>query len=148
LQLNIEQFFHGEKKISICDAIIDKIIYNEVCVKFVFSDGFYIVGEDEKCTEAYIEIKNCLPDDFSCYSIKRTSTKDGAKVTGTPIALETLSSLLELNKCRIELFLELYDVNYLHWRGVLLPYKEDDLSDHIVIEICGTYPVTYSWIQK
>ena len=53
--------------------------------------------------------------------------------------------MLEPEESMVEIFLELYDYNYLYWRGVLLPHKEQGLSDNVVVEASGCFPMTYWW---
>ena len=72
---------------------------------------------------------------------------EGICALGAPQAPKApeLAGMLETKKYALEIFLELYDFNYLYWRGTLLPYKQQGLSDHVVIETSGCFPTTYFW---
>ncbi len=142
-----EKFPHSPKKVSICDAQIDAIICSDSSVRFVFSKGFSVIadGKTEICSYGYIELSDCEADEFDCYIIHRESSPAGARLNGEPISLVELASMLEPEESLVEIFLELYDFNYLYWRGVLLPHKEQGLSDNVVIEASGCFPMTYWW---
>ena len=90
-------------------------------------------------------ISDCESDEFDCYIIHREPSPAGARLNGNPISLVELASMLEPEENMVEIFLELYDFNYLYWRGVLLPHKEQGLSDNVVIEASGCFPMTYWW---
>lgn len=142
-----EKFPHSPKKVSICDAQIDAIICSDSSVRFVFSKGFSVIsgGKTEICSHGYIELSDCEADEFDCYIIHRESSSAGARLNGEPISLVELASMLEPEESMVEIFLELYDFNYFYWRGVLLPHKEQGLSDNVVIEASGCFPMTYWW---
>lgn len=142
-----EKFPHSPKKVSICDAQIDAIICSDSSVRFVFSKGFSVIsdGKSEICSYGYIELSDCEADEFDCYIIHREPSPAGARLNGEPISLVELASMLEPEESMVEIFLELYDFNYLYWRGVLLPHKEQGLSDNVVIEASGCFPMTYWW---
>ena len=137
----------AEKKFCICDSTIDEIICSEDSVRFVFSKGFYVIDEGVlfSCSYGYVELGNCSPSEISCHIIKREPTQEGAKLLGIPISIVELANVLSVEKQEIELYLELYDFNYLHWRGVLLPYNSHALSDNILIETCGSFPIIFCW---
>ena len=141
-----KKFPHSPKGLSICDAHIDAISCSENMVRFIFFEGFSVITGDtvKKTSKGYIELLNCNADEFSCHIIQRKSTPAGAELRGKPISLTELAELLDSGK-KIEVFLELYDFNYLYWRGVLLPHKRKGLSDNIVIQIGGCFSVTYFW---
>ncbi len=136
-----------EKNFCICDAQIDEIICNENMVRFVFSKGFYVVEKNkvELTSKGDIEFLDCSSDEFICYILQREPTQLGAKVYGQPISLADLANMLIEKNQKIELFLELYDFNFLHWRGTLLPHKAEGLSDNVIIETSGCFSITYSW---
>lgn len=142
-----EKFPHSPKKISICDAQIDTIICSDNSIRFVFPRGFSVISGDKVKISScgYIELSDCDADEFICYIFRRESTPAGARLNGEPISLIELANILEFEERKIEIFLELYDCNYLYWRGVLLPYKEQGLSDNVVIETSGCFPMTYLW---
>ena len=135
------------KKVSICDAQIDTIICSDNSVRFVFTKGFSVIfdGKSEKCSYGYIELSDCEADEFECYIIHRDPSPVGAQINGEPISLAELSNMLEQEDSKVEIFLELYDFNFLYWRGVLLPHKAQGLSDHVIIEASGRFAMTYWW---
>lgn len=141
------KFPHTPKRFCICDAKIDLIACQEKTVRFVFSKGFHLVSCDniQLASTGSIEISNCAANDFSCHVVHRETTPFGAKLFSEPIPLHELARIVNESGRQIEIFLELYDFNCLHWRGVLLPYNMQGLSDHVVIEICGCFPMTYFW---
>ena len=147
MKLIYKNFPSIKKKVSICDAQINEIICFENSVRFVLSDGFSVIScdEEERCSRGYVELGNCDPDEFSCYVVRREATSSGARLYGEPLSLIELSNILKFEKRKIEVYLELYDFNYLYWRGVLLPYKEEGLSDNVVVETNGVFPMTYFW---
>lgn len=142
-----EKFPHSPKKVSICDAQINAIICSDSSVRFVFSKGFSVIsdGKSEICSYGYIELSGCEADGFDCYIIHREPSPTGARINGEPVSLVELASMLEPEESMVEIFLELYDFNYLYWRGVLLPHKEQGLSDNVVVEASGCFPMTYWW---
>lgn len=146
MQYSYIHFPCAEKKFSLCDCTIDKIICNEDSIKFVFSKGFFAVeaGGVASCSSGYVELNNCNPNELSCYIINRKPTQKGAQLLGIPLSIVDLADLLATNERGIEIYLELYDFNYLHWRGVLLPHNSNKLSDNVLIETCGSFPITFS----
>lgn len=147
MKYTYEEFPHAPKKFCICDCHIDAIDCMPDKVRFVFSKGFSVISGDEleESSSGYIELSDCDAGEFSCYIIQRESTPRGARLYGEPVSLNELADMLKFEKRKIEIFLELYDFNYFHWRGVLLPYKKDGLSDEVVIETWGCFPMTYYW---
>lgn len=147
MQYTCPEFPYVSKKISICDARIDDIQCSDNVVRFVFSEGFYVVsgGTIGKSVRGCVELSDCGAEEFTCYIIRRESTPRGAKLYGEEISLSDLANMLAVEKRKIEVFLELYDYEYLYWRGVLLPYNNEGLSDHIILETSGRFPVTYYW---
>lgn len=141
------KFPYLEKRFSICDAQITAIACEKSVVRFIFDKGFFVTedGKSNLASTGYIEFCNCDSEEFSCHIMQRKATQYGATLYGQPISLNELANLLEKENHKVEVFLELYDYNYLYWRGVLLPYKDDNLSDNIVIEIAGSFPVSYFW---
>jgi len=144
MELNFDWFpDFNNKKISICDSKIDKIIYSSDAVQFCFNDGLYLIKNDNisKSGKAYIELQGCDSDEFSCYIIKQKTSKNGAVLKGKPIPLKEIKKLLDKKKFQIEICLELYDFNYMYWRGEVFPYKKRGLSDLVIIEMSGNFPV-------
>lgn len=141
------KFSHSTKQISICDSQIDAIICSDNNVRFVFSKGFFVCSGDTHtmCSCGFVELSNCDADEFDCHIVHREPTPVGARLVGTPISLIELASILEHEERRIEVFLELYDFNYLYWRGTLLPHSAQGLSDNVVIEISGCFPMSFGW---
>lgn len=137
-----------EKKYSICDARIDEILITDCAVRFVFSQGFYVIQNEEitKVGYGYLELTDCEPEDFFCKNIKRMKTRRGPVEIALPISLEALSKMLGKGDKSIEITLELYDFNYLYWRGTLFPHKKGCVSNHFEIETGETYPMTVYYI--
>lgn len=135
------------KKISICDAQIDSIICSDNSIRFIFSRGFSVISGDKVDISScgHLELSDCDPNEFICHIFRRESVPAGARLMGEPISLFDLANILEFAERKIQIFLELYDFNYLYWRGVLLPHKEQGLSDNVVIEASGNFPMTYFW---
>lgn len=138
---------HSEKRFSICDTIIDKITCINDTVRFSFSNGFYLLenGQVTISKAGIVELQHCDSQEFSCQIFKREVSPHGAVLFGQPISLDDLGTLLEREAKKIEIHLELYDFNYMYWRGTLLPYKEEGLSDWVVIETCGCFPMIFLW---
>ena len=144
---NIKHYPYLKKSVSLCDVHIDEIICMENAVRFVFNSGFFLV-EDNKSIQTktgYVEFGECNTDEFICHIVKRIPTQSGAQLFGTPVSIFELSRLLSEGHKKIELFLELYDSEFMYWRGTLLPHKQCGLSDNVVIESSGCYPITYCW---
>ena len=142
-----EKFPCAPKKFCICDAQIDAINCLNSTIRFSFSSGFSVISRDRvvASSRGYIELLDCDADEFNCHIIHRESTPSGARLYGEPVSLIELASILDSEDKKIEIFLELYDFNYLYWRGVLLPHKAKGLSDNVVIETSGCFPMTYFW---
>lgn len=140
-------FPHVDKKISICDSQISRITINDKSVQFYFEDGFCLIKDNQvvRTKVGTVTLHECDPEEFSCTIFKLQATENGAKSLGHPVSLNKLSDYLLQESKRIEVILELYDFNHLYWRGTFIPYKEDGLSDRVLIEICGDYLVTYTW---
>jgi len=138
---------HTNRRISICDAQINTIVCTENVVQFHFFEGFWLIDNNQVSpTKAgYIELVDCNADEFNCHLIRRKATPKGAKLYGLPLSLNELNNLLTQKNRKIEINMELYDFNSLHWRGTLLPYKKRGLSDYVIIETTGCFPITYSW---
>ena len=136
----------SERSVSICDALIYKVSCEDEKVSFFFRNGFCIdeekhwINADQGC----LEFLCCNADEFSCHVIKRTPSKEGDLLQGKPISLCELGNLLDNENRQIEIFLELYDVNNMYWRGVLLPYNPTGLSDRIDIELSGQFAMRYN----
>lgn len=142
-----KKFPHSPKIVSICDAQIDAIICSDNSIRFVFPRGFSVISGDkvEVSSYGYIELSDCDADEFNCHIVQRKFTPSGARLNGEPISLIGLANILKQKERKIEILLELYDFNYLYWRGVLLPHKEQGLSDNVVIEASGCFPMAFYW---
>lgn len=129
---------------SICDMRIDEILYSDNSVRFCFYNGLQRFENDEliRTKTAFIEFGGCNADDFTCHVFKQSATKKGAELYGVPFSLEEIGNMLATNERKIEVYLELYDFNFVYWRGVLLPCNSNGLSDRIDIEISGQVSVT------
>ena len=141
---------HGERWISIHDAHISQILCQEHSVVFCFNDGFDLIenGQLERKLHGHIELLNCNSSDFSCNVIARRPTRQGAKLYGRPVCLEGLNKILASKNMYVEIFLELYGINHLHWRGELLPYKKitrKQLAPLVTIDTMDSFPMIYSW---
>lgn len=147
MKLAYKNFPHLRKDFCICDAHMDAISFSTGSIRFVFSKGLSKVTCDEVETEGkgYIELMDCDAEEFSCYFVQREPTSAGAQIYGKPISLVELANMLSSEESKIEIFLELYDFNYLHWRGVLLPHKNGNLSNHIIIETSGRFTMICCW---
>lgn len=135
------------KNFSLCDAEIDEILIDNHSIKFCFSRGFYCI-ENEKVIlskKAFIRFNMCDASDFTCHIFKRVATAKGAELYGKPYSLEEISDSLRTKGRKIEIYTELYDFDFLYWRGVFLPYNMTGLSDRIDIELSAQVSVTYSW---
>ena len=121
--------------ISLHDKRITSIVCNENSVQFYFDEFTLVDGDNVTYTKkGYIELSDCNADEFSCYIIRRKTSPKGAKSYGKPISLEKLANIISKNDKSIELFVELYDNVFFHWRGTFLPYDKHRLSDYIIIE--------------
>ena len=136
----------GNMPFSICDSRISSIECNNHQVRFIFSNGYYVKQQQtiSKSTTGEIEFSNIATDEIHCYRLHREYGNKGAIIHGEPLSIEELSKLINGNHL-IELFTELYDVHCVHWRGVLLPYSESTLSDHIIIEINSPFTFKCFW---
>ena len=141
---------HFDRYISIGDMHITSIVCKENSVEFHFKDGFTLVDGNNvtETKRGYIELSGCDADEFSCYIIKRKASPKGAKSRGEPISLIELSDLLSKTGKSVEVYLELYNHSFLHWRGEFFPYRRRHhhrLSDRVVIETMDFFPMTYYW---
>ena len=76
--------------------------------------------------------------------IARRPTRQGAKLYGRPVCLEGLNKILASKNLYVEIFLELYGINHLHWRGELLPYKKitrKQLAPLVTIDTMDSFPM-------
>ena len=139
-------FQNSQRWISLHDCKITGIKIEANQVVFQFDDGFMLVENQNGnyVKPARIVLHGCTPDDFSCYIIKRESSQYGARLKGDPIPFEKLSTMISSEKS-IEIITELYDSNFMHFRGALYPYEGDTLSTHIVIETNDFFQMTYWW---
>lgn len=146
-QLKRESPVKTDRWISIHDKKITQIVCDEDSVEFQFKDGFNLIeGNSIHSTKTgCIKLSGCDFNDFSCCIIRRKSSRKGAKLYGRPISLEELGELLSKKGKSVEVFLELYDSNFLYWRGALCPYNKRGLSDWVVIETMDFFPMTYEW---
>lgn len=147
MQHTVTRLSHQISKVSICDACIGSIQHLENAIRFIFPEGFFIVSDDEviKSSFGYIELSDCTANDVFCYFFRRSPSPQGAILQGDPLSTVELAELLERKDHILEIFMELYDFNCLHWRGVLLPCTTEGLSDHVTIEAYGEFLVTYFW---
>ena len=137
----------GCPRVSLCDAQIDRISFSNEAIRFHFPNGFRVEdGDAVVATKAsYVEFYNCTAEDFFCTIVKRWPTKDGALQYGKPLSLVELGNMLGQKKKGLEVFLELYDWNYLFWRGSLCPRKKRGLSDWVVLELSDCFPIRFCW---
>ena len=141
---------HSGFWVSLCDRRITSIECHESSVIFHFADGFTVVDNDKVTTSKIgkVELVGCSSDDFSCYIIKRKTSRAGTLSRGKPISLEKLGQILSQKEKSIEIYLELYDMCFFHWRGEYAPYQKKRFrhrSDCIVIEAMDFFPMTYNW---
>ena len=138
---------YSERNFSISDSYIGRIDIENDCVRFCFPNGFFCVdhGKIRKTNSSYIEIDDCDADEFNCYYFNREKSENGAILYGQPISLSELGLMLIKTGSKLEVYLELYDFDFLHWRCILVPYQPDGLSSRIDIEISGHYPFAYYW---
>ncbi len=140
---------NGEKWISIHDMHLSSILWQKNSVSFIFENGFIMIENDQikKKEKGVIELCGCSPSDCSCRIIKRKRTRLGTKTYGRTVSLENLNKILIKKKQYIEIVLELYDANYMYWRGEMLPNRKtiNGLAPYVTIEIMGFFPMKYSW---
>lgn len=146
-QLVKEMPSNSGRWISLHDKNITSIVCNENSVQFYFDEFTLVDGDNVTYTKGgYIELSDCNADEFSCYIIRRKTSPKGAKSYGKPIFLKELADMISEKDKSIELFLELYECNYFHWRGEFFPYdKKHRLSDLVIIETMDFFPMTYYW---
>lgn len=149
-QLIRETQAHGARWISIHDAHLSQILCQEDSVVFCFEDGFNLVenGKLVRKLHGRIELLECNSSEFSCNIIKRKTSRQGAKLYGRPVCLEELNNTLVTKKMYVEVFLELYGANHLHWRGELLPYRKNNkkhLAPLVTIDTMDFFPMIYLW---
>lgn len=146
-QLKRDTPAHSGRYISIGDMHITSIVCKENSVEFHFKDGFTLVDGNNvtETKRGYIELSGCNSDDFSCYIIKRKVSPKGVKSRGKPISLIELGKMLSKTGESVEVYLELYDIVFTHWRGEWCPYKKRGLTDCVVIETMDFFPMTYYW---
>lgn len=134
-------------KFNLCDCLIERISVMPDSVVFHFCEGFSVV--EGMCVRhvhsGQVQMLGVKPDEISCWIIKRTATKRGAKLCGKPISIEELSQLMERKKLQIELFAEMYEAYRLHWRGTFHPSGHRKLSTHVVIETISEIKLEYIW---
>jgi hypothetical protein len=134
-----------ERNTSICDSRIYRIDSGVDSTRFYFSGGYFEAenGQVNGGNEGYVELQNCSSDEFTCVLFRRKASNRGALLAGVPISLAELNHLLQERKVWLEPYLELYDFNYLYWRGSLLPNTSEELSDRVDIEIEGQYTIKF-----
>lgn len=132
----------GDRWVSLHDKRITKIVCDEDRVVFHFKEGFTVIqGNSANVTKTgRLTLSGCGPDEFSCWIVRRKTSRKGSKCYGKPISLRELGELLSEKGKTIEVFFELYDANFLHWRGALCPYNKRGLSDLVVIETMDFSP--------
>lgn len=134
------------KWISLHDRKVTKIECKESSVVFMFDNGFDLI-DGEKCINVksgYVEIENCTSNDFRCYVIERQTSPSGAIFNGKPMSLSELSKLISKERT-LELHVELYDSDYMHFRGAFFPYEGHSLSTIVVIETNDFFQMNYYW---
>ena len=133
-----------EKIFSICNARIDEIQHTHSTVRFVFSKGFKVVenGNSVSASFGYIELSNCSIDNFSCHLVNRRKTKHGSMQMSYPISLDKMNNTMLRRQQEIEIYLELYDPNYLLWRGRIFPLNERGYNEYVEIGIGGNIPMS------
>lgn len=138
---------NADRWVSLHDKRITKIVCEEDRVMFHFKDGFTVIeGNSANATKTgRLTLSGCDHDEFSCWIVRRKASRKGSKCYGKPVSLRELGELLSEKGKAIEIYLELYDANFLHWRGALCPYNKRDLSDLVVIETMDFFPMTYEW---
>ena len=138
---------YRERCFSICDFQISQIRLGSDCVSFSFPDGFLYIdhGQIRKVNSGRIEISDCSADEFNCYFFDREISANGAILTGNPISLSEIEQLLLRTGAKLEVYLELYDFDYLYWRCTLVPNHSNGLSSRIDIEMSGQCSLTYYW---
>lgn len=134
-----------ERNASICDSQIYRIDSGLDSTRFYFHNGNFEVGDGQTIIRkaGYIEFPNCGSDEFTCVLFKRRASDRGSLLAGIPISLSELNCLLQEQKVWLEPYLELYDFNYLYWRGSLLPNTSEELSDRVDIEVGGQYTIKF-----
>ena len=134
-----------ERNVSICDSQIYRIESAGNCVRFWFFNGGFISADGQTIArkDGYVELPNCDSDDFTCVLFKRKISDQGGLLAGMPISLAELNKLLQEQRLKLEIYLELYDFNYLYWRGALLPNATEGLSDRVDIEVGGHYSIEF-----
>lgn len=134
-----------EHRFSIYDMCVDRIACGEDTVEFCFPDGFYLIENGQLVRTGRSSITlHCNEDEFFCHVIHRTATPAGVEYHGIPLSLTELSHLLEAGR-KIELYQELFGYECLYWRGALLPYNQEGLTDQVEMELCGNFAMTYTW---
>lgn len=146
-QIKRDDPLYSGRWVSIHDKKITAIECNEKSVVFHFANGFDLIDNDQVVStkNGRIELRGCNSDEFDCHIIRRKTSRKGAKLYGKPISLAALGELLSQKEKTVEIYLELYDVNFMHLRGELCPYKKHGLSDCVVIETMDFFPMTYYW---
>ena len=138
---------YSERRFSICDSQIAQIGVESDCVRFYFPDGFFYIDHNQikRIDSGYVEIGSCNAEEFSCYVFDREISANGAVLLGKPISLTELKQTLLRTGAKLEVYLELYDFDYLYWRCTLVPNHSDGLSSRIDIEVSGQFPLAYHW---
>ena len=133
--------------ISIHDKRMTSIVCNDESILLYFADGFTLIEDDQivAIPKGYIELSDCSPDNFNCIIIKRRKSKKGARLYGKSISLVELGKMLAKKRKSVEIYLEQYDFNLMHWRGEFFPCKKRGLADCIVIEAMDFFTMTYHW---
>lgn len=146
-QLEKTKPFDYNKWVSIHDKKITEIICGEHFVQFVFKNGFDLIDKENVSTvcNGRITMKNCTANDFKCKIITTRTSKSGLKIFGHAIPMEKINDMLSNKKCEIEIYLELYDFNFMYWRGTIRSNDKKKRNKIITIETNDFFPIIYSW---
>ena len=144
-----KKILYDETFVSLHDARFNHVYYHEGSVFFEFSDGFSVIekGVLSKVTYGRVEFAGVNFEDLFCHIFKRKKSKKGSRLIGNPITPEELDKYLSKNGWKVELVLELYDSNHIHWRGIIVPSKmsRKHLSTLVTIDLMDCCPIIYSW---
>lgn len=138
--------FNFNKWISLHDRKVTGIECKENSVEFMFDDGFDLI-DGESCINVKpgrVELEECNSNEFRCYIIERQVSENGAILNGKAISLNELSKLISKERT-LEIHVELYDSDYMHFRGAFFPYEGRSLSTVVVIETNDFFQMNYRW---
>lgn len=141
---------HPQKWVSLHDMKITRIIIEKNSVVFFFDEGFDYIKEGVliHTKKAAVKFDHCNSFDFSCNLVRRRISPKGSLLHGQSLSLEKLNRILLKKRKHVELFLELYDINHVYWRGELLPGPKSGfkrLAPVVTIELVNIPHITYLW---